>query len=225
MLRSGLTERFLVRTRTVNLRELERQGRPMKPLGVEGAWRVAPQVHRDSRGSFLEWFSSDDFVGAIGYPFRTAQVNCSVSRHGVLRGIHFSAAPPGQAKYVMCVSGAVFDVVVDLRVGSPGFGRWEGLRLDDQNRHAAFVSEGLGHGFVVLSAEATLMYLCSTPYAPTREHGVHPFDPDLGIVWPTGVEPILSTKDAKAPSLENALHDGLLPVYEDCVALSRDGLR
>ena len=138
---------------------------------------VTPRIHQDSRGSFLEWFRGDDFADDIGYRFGLAQANCSVSRRGVLRGIHFADVPPGQAKYVTCLSGEVLDVVVDLRVGSPGYGRWEAVRLDDQTRRVMFVSEGLGHGFMALSAEATVVYLCSTAYAPGLEHGVHPSTP------------------------------------------------
>ena len=126
--------------------------------------------------------------------------------------------PPGQAKYVTCVSGAVLDVVVDIRVGSPSYGRWEAVRLDDESRRAVFLSEGLGHAFTALSDEATVIYLCSTPYSPGREHGVHPLDPDIGIEWPADTEPVLSPKDAAAPTLEQARRAGLLPVYADCEA-------
>lgn len=105
------------------------------------------------------------------------------------------------------------DVVVDLRVGSPRYGQWEAVRLDDENRHSLFVSEGLGHGFMALSETATTVYLCSTPYAPAREHGVHPLDPAVGIAWPTGIESVLSDKDAAATSLAEAHEAGLLPRY------------
>src|SRR5208282_2429625 len=110
------------------------------------------------------------------------------------------------------------DVIVDVRVGSPGYGRWEAVRLDDTSRRAVFLSEGLGHAFTALSDEATVIYLCSTPYAAGREHGVHPLDPDIGIQWPADTEPVLSGKDAAAPTLEQARHAGLLPVYADCEA-------
>lgn len=190
----------------------------MKPLGIDGAWVVTPQIHHDSRGSLLECFRGGEFADAVGYRFGLAQVNCSVSRRGVLRGIHFADVPPGQAKYVMCVKGAVTDVVVDLRAGSPGYGRWEAVQLDEETRRGVFVSEGLGHGFMALSGEATVLYLCSTPYAPRREHGVHPLDPALAIGWPSDVEPVLSDKDAAAPSLREARRAGLLPDYRDCMA-------
>ncbi len=141
-----------------------------------------------------------------------------MSQRGVVRGIHFSDVPPGQAKYVTCASGAIIDVVVDLRVGSPGFGRWQAVRLDDESRHALYIGEGLGHAFVALSDRATVLYLCSTPYAPSREHGVHPLDPAIGIAWPDDLDTVLSDKDAAAPSLAEAQESGLLPAYADCQA-------
>ena len=189
----------------------------MRPLGIDGAWVLEPKVFPDERGSFHEWYRAEELEEATGHVLRLAQANCSVSRRGVLRGIHFCDVPPGQAKYVTCVRGAVLDVVVDLRVGSPRFGRWEALRLDDDTRHAVFLAEGLGHAFLALTDEATVMYLCSTGYAPEHEHGVHPLDPELGIDWPNGLRPVLSEKDARAPSLAEAEASGLLPSYASCL--------
>src|SRR5215510_14701760 len=193
----------------------------MDPLGIEGAWAYTPVIRSDSRGSFLELFRGGEFLAALGYRLEVAQANCSVSRRGVIRGIHFADVPPGQAKYVSCLSGAILDVVVDLRTGSPGYGRWEAVRLDDENRRSLFISEGLGHAFTALSETATVVYLCSTPYAPGREHGVHPLDPALGIAWPlagSDAGPVLSEKDAAAPAVAEALRAGQLPRYDDCVA-------
>jgi dTDP-4-dehydrorhamnose 3,5-epimerase len=190
----------------------------MEPAGIDGAWIFTPRIFPDSRGHFLEWFRAGELSASLGYQPDVAQANCSVSRRGVIRGIHFADVPPGQAKYVTCVSGAVLDVIVDVRIGSPSYGRWEAVRLDDTDRRAVFLSEGLGHAFMALSGEATVMYLCSTGYAPGREHGVHPLDPDIGIAWPADVEPVLSEKDAAAPTLEQARRDGLLPAYADCAA-------
>jgi dTDP-4-dehydrorhamnose 3,5-epimerase len=190
----------------------------MEPAGIDGAWIFTPRVFHDTRGHFLEWFRAGELAAELGYQPQVAQANCSVSRRGVIRGIHFADVPPGQAKYVLCVSGAVLDVIVDIRVGSRGYGRWAAVRLDDAERCAVFLSEGLGHAFMALSDEATVIYLCSTGYAPEREHGVHPLDPDIGIAWPDDVEPVLSGKDADAPSLEQARQDGLLPAYADCAA-------
>jgi dTDP-4-dehydrorhamnose 3,5-epimerase len=114
----------------------------------------------------------------------------------------------------------VLDVAVDLRAGSPGFGKWEAVRLDDQSRCALFLAEGLGHAFMALTDQATVLYLCSTPYAPAREHSVDPLDPALGISWPLspGGSPLLSARDAAAPSLEDALEAGALPRYDECLA-------
>ena len=193
----------------------------MEPLGVEGAWVYTPLVHGDDRGSFFEAFRGAEFAADLGYRLDIAQVNCSVSRRGVIRGIHYSDVPPGQAKYVSCVSGAIVDVVVDLRAGSPGFGKWEAVRLDDQSRRSVFLTEGLGHGFMAVSEQATVLYLCSTPYVPGREHGVDPLVPALGIGWPleeAAAEPVLSAKDVAAPSLDEALRACLLPRYDDCLA-------
>ena len=190
----------------------------MEPLGIDGAWLFTPRIHHDNRGSFLESFRCTEFAEALGYTFGLAQANCAVSYRGALRGIHFADVPPGQAKYVMCVSGAILDVVVDVRVGSQGYGGWETVRLDDKDRRALFLAEGLGHSFMTLSDQATVVYLCSTPFAPGREHGVHPLDSALGIPWPTDVTPILSEKDAAAPTIHEAQRAGLLPRYADCVA-------
>jgi dTDP-4-dehydrorhamnose 3,5-epimerase len=175
----------------------------LRPLSIEGAWEITPQQHVDARGAFLEWYRQDRLAEAVGHRLEWAQGNLSVSARGVVRGIHYADVPPGQAKYVTCVRGAVFDVVVDLRRGSPGFGRWEAVRLDDVDRRAVYLAEGLGHGFCALTEEATVGYLCSTAYDPAAEHAVHPLDPELAIDWPVA-EPILSERDAAAPRLTEA---------------------
>jgi len=175
-----------------------------------------PPLHADDRGVFLELFKEQAFEDAVGHPFRLAQANVSVSRLGTLRGVHFAQLPPSQAKYVTCLHGAVLDVVVDIRVGSPTFGMWDAVTLDDTERRAIYVAEGLGHAFMALTETSVISYLCSSAYAPGREHGVHPLDPDIGIEWPAGVEPLLSPKDAAAPGLKEAAKNGLLPAYDDC---------
>lgn len=194
----------------------------VEPIGIHGAWLFTPRIFRDSRGSFLEWFRSDDLSRCLGYQPDFAQANCSVSHRGVIRGIHFSDVPPGQAKYVTCVRGAITDVIVDIRLGSPTYGQWKAVRLDDVGRRAVFIAEGLGHAFMALTDDATLMYLCSTPYAPAREHGIHPLDPGIAIAWPNAAVPMLSGKDAAAPSLEQARRSGLLPAYGDCLAYAQE---
>ncbi|WP_035856329.1 dTDP-4-dehydrorhamnose 3,5-epimerase family protein [Cryptosporangium arvum] len=187
----------------------------IRPLSIDGAWEITPVQHGDPRGLFTEWYRFDHLAEAVGHPLRLAQGNLSVSARGVVRGIHFADVPPSQAKYVTCVRGAVVDVIVDLRVGSPTYGQHEMVRLDETDRRAVYIAEGLGHGFCALSDDATLTYLCSEPFAPAREHAIHPLDPDLGIDWPAS-EPQLSAKDAAAPSLASALADGSLPNYEEC---------
>jgi dTDP-4-dehydrorhamnose 3,5-epimerase len=192
----------------------------VESLKIEGAWSYTPRQFPDDRGTFLEAFRGQELADALGYRLDVEQVNCSVSRRGVIRGIHYADVPPGQAKYVSCVRGAILDVVVDIRVGSPTFGAWEAVRLDEANRGSLFIAEGLGHGFVALTDDATVLYLCSTGFAPGREHGINPMDPAIGIEWPLGElggAPVLSAKDAQAPSLREALDAGQLPRYEDCL--------
>ncbi|MEU5880176.1 dTDP-4-dehydrorhamnose 3,5-epimerase [Spirillospora sp. NPDC047279] len=189
----------------------------MEPLSIKGTFLFTPRIHGDKRGSFHEWFRLDTFQDRLGASLTLAQANASVSARGVLRGVHFADVPPGQAKYVTCVRGAILDVVVDLRVGSPTFGSWEGVRLDEDERRCLYIAEGLGHAFVALTDDTSVIYLCSEQYNPGREHGVHPLDPDLAIVWPADIEPALSEKDQAAPSLVEAKASGLLPDYQECM--------
>ncbi len=192
----------------------------VRELAIGGAWEFTPVQHGDDRGVFLEAFKADVLGELIGRPFELAQVNTSVSAAGVLRGIHFADVPPGQAKYVTCTVGAILDVIVDLRVGSPTFGQWDAVLLDDVDRKAVYLAEGLGHGFCSLADGSTVTYLCSTGYNPTAEHGVNPLDPDLGVDWPTTardgspLEYELSAKDAAAQSLAQSLADGALPSFD-----------
>ncbi|HRY08622.1 MAG: dTDP-4-dehydrorhamnose 3,5-epimerase [Actinobacteria bacterium] len=189
----------------------------IRQLDIEGAFVVTPQVFGDDRGMFLEWFKAPVFREAAGNDLTLAQANCSVSAAGTVRGIHFADVPPGQAKYVTCVAGSVLDVVVDVRVGSPTFGRWEAVPLNTEDRAAVYLSEGLGHGFVALEDNSTVVYLCSTTYNPSAEHEIHPFDPELGIEWGIArARASLSAKDAGAPGLTAARAAGLLPDYEQC---------
>ena len=189
---------------------------------MPNSFEVVPQIWEDDRGSFLEWYRWEAVSEAVGHPLNLAQANCSTSRRGSLRGLHFAEVAPGQAKYVTCVGGAVLDVVVDIRVGSPTFGSWDSVRLDTRNRSAVYVAEGLAHGFLALTEEATVVYLCNQVYAPGREHAVHPLDPALAIDWPSEPAALLSAKDAAAPSLAQAQALGLLPDYAACLALYRD---
>lgn len=189
----------------------------VQALPIEGAWVFSPMIHGDDRGAFLEWFKDPVFAEAVGHRLDLVQANCSVSARGVVRGIHFADVPPSQAKYVTCVKGAVLDVIVDIRVGSPTFGQWASVRLDDRDRRAVYLSEGLGHGFASLEDGSTVVYLCSEGYNPQREHEVHPLDPAIGIDWGLGeTVPELSAKDAAAPGLAQAAERGLLPTWQAC---------
>jgi dTDP-4-dehydrorhamnose 3,5-epimerase len=194
-----------------------------RELAVPGAWEITPTVHTDARGLFFEWFTDREFTGVTGHRLDLWQANCSVSRAGVLRGLHFADVPPGQAKYVTCVRGAVFDVAVDIRVGSPTFGRWDAVLLDEKDRRSIYLSEGLGHAFLALEDDSTVMYLCSSPYAPAREHTVLAAEPALDIDWPR-TDFALSDRDLAAPTLAEAQEQGLLPVWDECRAFV-DGLR
>jgi dTDP-4-dehydrorhamnose 3,5-epimerase len=196
-----------------------------RELEIAGAWEVTPRQFGDPRGLFLEWFRTEHLAERVGHRLDLHQANLSVSAAGVVRGVHYADVPVGQAKYVTCPKGAVLDVIVDLRVGSPTFGRWDTVLLDDTDRRAVYLPEGLGHGFCSLEDGSTVAYLCSSSYDPAREHGVHPLDPDLAIAWPTHgrdgrtLDLQLSDKDAEAPSLAEA-HDALprLDVVDEYLA-------
>ena len=190
-----------------------------RELGIEGAMESHAAAARGPARPVHRVVPLRRLAEVVGHPLNLAQANLSVSARGVVRGIHFADVPPGQGKYVTCVRGAVLDVIVDLRVGSPTFGRWEGVRLDETDRKAVYIPEGLGHGFCALSDDATLSYLCSTTFNPTAEHSVHPLDPELGIEWPADA-PQLSARDEAAPSLAEAISTGLLPDYAACRAFT-----
>jgi dTDP-4-dehydrorhamnose 3,5-epimerase len=184
-----------------------------EPLGIDGAWLLRPAQFPDDRGVFLEWLRQEHLLAATGAEFPVAQANLSVSRQGTIRGIHFSVADPGQGKYVMCASGAIRDVVVDVRVGSPTFGQWCDVVLDDTDRTCLLISPGLGHAFQALSESATVVYLCSTVYDPPTEKAVSPLDPAIGLPWADLDAAIVSDKDGAAPTLAHALESGDLPTY------------
>ncbi|MCK7637452.1 dTDP-4-dehydrorhamnose 3,5-epimerase [Corynebacterium sp. P7202] len=181
-----------------------------------------PRVFPDSRGSFHEWFSAARFEESTGYPLDLQQANLSVSRPGVVRGLHFADVPPGQAKWVTCVHGRVIDVVVDVRTGSDTFGRHVAVDLNDGNRRCLYIPVGFAHGFAAVT-DATVVYLTSAGYNPGAEHAIDPFDPDLGIDWPVSAgDRIVSEKDSSAPSLVTARDTGILPDIGDCLAHESD---
>lgn len=190
----------------------------VRELAVPGGYEFEPPVFPDDRGLFVAPYQEPAFREATGHGLHVAQTNHSVSWPGVVRGVHFADVPPGQAKYVYCPRGALLDVAVDVRIGSPTFGRWDAVRLDSESYRAVYLAEGIGHAFVALTEATVMAYLCSTPYAPDREHTVNPLDPALDLPWPDEVDPVLSDKDAAAPTLAAAAEAGLLPDWQDCQA-------
>lgn len=189
-----------------------------RELAVPGAVEFIPKTFPDPRGLFVAPFQEPVFLDAVGHPLRVVQSNHSVSRRGVIRGVHFSDVPPGQAKYVYCPQGALLDIAIDLRVGSPAFGRWDSVLLDTEMYRAVYLAEGIGHAFVALADDTTMAYLCSTGYNPAAEHTVNPLDPALALPWPADIEPVLSDKDRTAPTLAEAADAGILPHWDDCQA-------
>jgi dTDP-4-dehydrorhamnose 3,5-epimerase len=177
-----------------------------RELRVPGAFEFTPRQFGDDRGVFFEWHKDSAFTAAVGHPLELLQANCSVSAAGVLRGIHVTVDPPGQAKYVTCTRGAFLDVVVDLRKDSPTYGTWDSVLIDDVDRRAVYLPVGLGHAILSLEDHSTVMYLCSLEYTPGADRDIHPLDPDLAIDWPTHGRdgtPLtyrLSDKDAAAPA-------------------------
>ncbi|RSN60656.1 dTDP-4-dehydrorhamnose 3,5-epimerase [Amycolatopsis sp. WAC 04182] len=180
-------------------------------LPFPGAWKIGSPRHEDGRGSFHEWFRDDIVGSATGARWQPRQAHWSVSHRGVLRGISVVTGTPGQSKYVTCARGAVLDAVVDLRPGSPTFGRWHMEQLDEDHDVSLYLSEGLGHAFLSLTANSMLMYLVSQPHEPAREVRIQALDPDLGIAWPPEVPVTQSPKDLTACSLADAERTGLLP--------------
>ena len=185
----------------------------LTPLEIEGAWLFESPSHGDDRGYFREWFKSSTIRETIGRSFEVAQSNLSRSKKGVVRGIHFSAASMGQAKWVTCANGALWDVVVDIRPNSPTFKRWTAVELRAESGKALFISEGLGHTFVALEDDTVISYLLSTPYSPKDEFAINPQDPEIAITWPD-LYLIFSPKDADAPTLRQFL-DGRTKLGED----------
>lgn len=188
-------------------------------LKIAGVFEFTPRTFPDDRGVFVAPFQSAVFESAVGHPLRLGQTNHSVSKRGTIRGIHFSDVPPSQAKYVYCPRGALLDVVIDIRVGSPTFGQWDSVLVSSASCNAVYLPEGLGHAMIALEDDTTMSYLCSTGYNPGAEHGINPLDPALELPWPSDVPFVLSDKDRDAPTLAEALSSGMLPRYEDCLAL------
>jgi dTDP-4-dehydrorhamnose 3,5-epimerase len=184
-------------------------------LGINGAWVATSSVHVDERGNFREWFKRTEILTVTGIDFSTEQANTSVSNRGVIRGIHYSIAAKGQAKWVTCTSGAIIDVVVDIRTSSPTFGQVEYVDLKASEGRAVLIGPELGHGFISLEEGTTVSYLLSSPYMPEFEYEINPTDAALNINWHLelsgGIGYVMSPKDAQAPTLEERRAAGQLP--------------
>lgn len=176
-----------------------------------GAWKVTPDCVRDARGSVRELVWADALREATGHGLEVAQAHCTVSHRGVVRGIRYAQGPPGQAKIISCVSGAVLDAVVDLRTGSPTFGRWHLERLEGAEPGGLFLPEGLGHATLALSEDAVVVYLLSATGG--QERRLDPLDAELGIAWPPG-----TAAGESAPGLAQARRAGHLPRFDSCAA-------
>jgi dTDP-4-dehydrorhamnose 3,5-epimerase len=184
----------------------------LTPLGINGVWIAESPVWSDDRGFFREWFKSADTKSATGRDFGIEQANISLSSAGTLRGIHYSIAPRGQAKWITCVAGSIKDVVVDIRPESKTFGEWIEVVLSGGSGQAIFISEGLGHGFVALEDNTAVAYLVSTPFSPAHEFEVNPLDEKIGINWGIELSQLkISEKDKNAPTLAERLTEGKLP--------------
>ncbi|MFK0133712.1 dTDP-4-dehydrorhamnose 3,5-epimerase family protein [Streptomyces rubiginosohelvolus] len=191
-----------------------------KELGVVGAHVFTPQVFADSRGAFVSPFQEEAFVRQTGHRlFPVEQISHSRSRRGVVRGVHFTRTPPGMAKYVYCPRGRALDIIVDLRRGSPTFGRHATVVLDPVDFRAVYFPVGLGHAFVALEDDTVMAYTLSLAYAPENELALSVYDPDLALPLPEDIEPVVSERDRVAQSLEQALESRLLPDYEQCLEL------
>lgn len=187
----------------------------VRELSIPGSYEFTPRQFPDSRGMFTEWYQFEAVEEIIGHGLDLKQANMSRSAKGVLRGIHYVDLP-GQGKYVTCPYGAVLDFVVDIRVGSPTYGQWDTVLLDDKDRRAIYISEGLGHAYVALEEDTIVSYLCSARYNPTTEGAINPRDPDIALTVPDqSVELLLSDKDLVAPSLAELAEAGRLPTWDD----------
>jgi dTDP-4-dehydrorhamnose 3,5-epimerase len=185
------------------------------PLSINGSWKIDFQRFDDNRGYFYESFKDEDFKSQIGRNFAIKQTNTSSSSKGSVRGIHYALVPPSQAKLVQCQRGSIKDYVIDIRVGSPTFGQFEEIELNENSASAVFIEEGLAHAFVALENQTVVTYYVTEKYNPDREKGINPFDKTLNVKWPE-IELILSEKDKQAITLEEAKNQGLLPNFDEC---------
>ncbi|MBF6063296.1 dTDP-4-dehydrorhamnose 3,5-epimerase family protein [Nocardia terpenica] len=194
-----------------------------RKLSVTGAYVFEPTEYTDDRGSFVTPFQYSEFVRTVGHPpFRLAQSSYSVSRRDVIRGLHFTRTPPGVAKYVYSPRGKALDIVFDLRIGSPTFGRWDSIILGGDSCRTVYFPVGVGHMFVALTDDTVMTYLLSEEYVPDNELAISPLDPALALPIPDDIDPIVSARDRQAPTLAEARSAGLLPDYRTSLDIEAD---
>ncbi len=185
------------------------------PLAIDGAWLANSPVWRDNRGIFREWFKREEILSKTGIDFSVQQANISISNKGVIRGIHYSLAPEGQAKWVTCTTGSIIDVIIDIRPNSPTYKKIEYIHLNAEEGKAVLIGKGLGHGFIALEDKSTVAYLLSSNYEPQYEYEINPMDPELKIDWQkerVGIKDVvMSAKDEKSPTLKEQNINNLLP--------------
>ena len=186
-----------------------------KALSIQGAWLMQSQIFTDSRGTFSEWFKSSLLTDLTREHFEPLQANVSVSNAGVIRGIHYSMAKEGQAKLVTVLRGSIMDVAIDVRLGSPTYGKHETAILKAGDGQAMFLRHDLAHAFQALEDNTTVSYLVSSEYSPTDEKEISPLCPQLNIPWSLDIEKALSDKDLLAPNLATQSAAGLIPVFSD----------
>jgi len=182
-------------------------------LEIKGAWLFKSSVDYDSRGYFREWYkSSNPFLSQFSTRFNVSQANLSVSKKTTLRGLHYSLSKSGQAKIITCLKGSAFDVIVDVRIGSPTFGSWISVDLKPEVGNSVYLSSGLAHGVMALKKDTVISYLLSSEYSPQEEHIVNPFDKLLDIKWPLRAK-YISNRDSTSLSLRDMQELSLLPLF------------
>jgi dTDP-4-dehydrorhamnose 3,5-epimerase len=186
----------------------------LQKLFIEGAYLLTHRVFPDERGIFREWFKAEE-IASIDEDYSVQQANYSKSKQWVIRGIHYSLAPAGQSKVVTCADGKIVDVLVDLRLGSPTYLEVEYIELLEDSGNVVYIPSGVGHGFIVESESAAIVYLTSSEYSPEYEKAICPTDPELGIKWPlpNGEVGIISSADIQAQTLAQAIANGNLPTF------------
>jgi len=183
-------------------------------LGISGAWLLQSDVYGDERGTFSEWFKNSELLRLTGESFTPVQANVSVSQSGVVRGVHYSLAPQGQAKLVTVLSGSITDVIIDVRTGSPTYGEYKLIEMHAGDGQTMFLRHDLAHAFQALEDNTVVSYLVSSEYSPNDEKEITPLCPTLNIQWSPDLPVVLSDKDRRAPGIEIQKENNLLPKYK-----------